>query len=398
MNVLISNAEHPNFGVASIPFPIKKDEYEEIISGFLESLEIGDVQERDCFVEAVRGPWPVLKRLENQKVNIDELDYLTKRLDGFDIGEAAQFQAMAEKLDLTDMTDLINLTFCCQRATVITDFTDLESVGRDHYLNLHGGSAKIEELENLEGLETALLLIDSGGGTITPYGVVYDNGMRLEQHYDGRNLPEYHYEPESIMLSLKAKAEGAESRNISYVYLPTSDKALERVMLRTGINDPDDLHIELCQSQLPEGLSSIIDPEHESIFDLNRMAEAISKLSEPDVEKLVSAVVMTDAVYSFQVCELAKNLDMFDFAPKVHSPKEYGEYMIQESGHFEFDPNLDEFYDYEKYGRQRMEQESGMFAEYGYISYHGEMSLEELLMADPEERLNQEQGFQMGGM
>ena len=45
-----------------------------------------------------------------------------------------------------------------------------------------------------------------------------------------------------------------------------------------------------------------------------------------------------------------------------------------------------------------MEQESGMFTEYGYISYHGEMSLEELLMADSEERLNQEQGFQMGGM
>ena len=51
-----------------------------------------------------------------------------------------------------------------------------------------------EELENLDGYETALLLIEGGGGTITPYGVVYDNGMKLSQLYDGRHFPEYFYE------------------------------------------------------------------------------------------------------------------------------------------------------------------------------------------------------------
>ena len=47
--------------------------------------------------------------------NFDELDHLAKRLDSFDAGEAAQFQAMAEKLDLCNITDFINLTFCCQQ-------------------------------------------------------------------------------------------------------------------------------------------------------------------------------------------------------------------------------------------------------------------------------------------
>ena len=60
--------------------------------------------------------------------------------------------------------------------------------------------------------------------------------------------------------------------------------------------------------------------------------------------------------------------------------------------------NLDEFYDYEKYGLQRMEQESGMFTDRGYISYHGTMSLEELMMEDPAEQYQKEQTFQMGGM
>ena len=41
--------------------------------------------------------------------------------------------------------------------------------------------------------------------------------------------------------------------------------------------------------------------------------------------------------------------------------------MIQESGHFEYDENLEGFYDYEKFGLQRMEQESGMFTDRGYV-------------------------------
>ena len=39
-----------------------------------------------------------------------------------------------------------------------------------------------------------------------------------------------------------------------------------------------------------------------------------------------------------------------------------------------------------------------MFTDRGYISYHGTMSLEELMMEDLAETYRQEQGFQMGGM
>ena len=49
------------------------------------------------------------------------------------------------------MTDLINLTFCCQQATVITDFSDLEAAGREHCMNLKNCCAGVGELENLDG-------------------------------------------------------------------------------------------------------------------------------------------------------------------------------------------------------------------------------------------------------
>ena len=136
----------------TLSFPIPRVEYGRCI-GLVEALEIGSAYDQDCQVDEILGPWPILKRMENTQVNFDELDYLAKRLDGFDAGEAAQFQAMAEKLELRGIADLINLTFCCQQATVITDFSDLEAVGRSHYMNLNGGCARTEELDALDGYE-----------------------------------------------------------------------------------------------------------------------------------------------------------------------------------------------------------------------------------------------------
>ena len=131
MQAVLSNPDHPEYGVATIPFPIPREQFDHCIE-LVEAMEIGNVSAPDCQVDEIRSAWPVLNRLEGQTVNLDELDYLAKRLDSFDIGEAAQFQAMTEKLGLTSMKDLINLTFCCQQTTVITDFSDLNAVGRDH--------------------------------------------------------------------------------------------------------------------------------------------------------------------------------------------------------------------------------------------------------------------------
>ena len=176
MNAVLSNPSHPEYGVVTIPFPIPHDQYAYCME-LLEALEIGDAVKADCKVEKINSFYDVLRRTEMLTVNVEELNYLAKRLDSFDTGEAAQFQAMAHKLELFDLKNLINLTFDCQQVTVITNFSDLAAVGRDHYMNLHGGCTKTEELDALDGEATARMLIESGSGTITPYGVVYDNGI-----------------------------------------------------------------------------------------------------------------------------------------------------------------------------------------------------------------------------
>ena len=378
IQAVLSNPNHPDYGVVTIPFPIPHDQYAHCME-LLEALEIGDAVKADCKVEKVDSFYTVLKRVEMLTVNVEELNYLAKRLDSFDTGEAAQFQAMAHKLDLFELKDLINLTFCCQQATVITDFSDLAAIGRDHYMNLHGGSAKTEELDALDGEETARRLIESGGGTITPYGVVYDNGMKLEQVYDGRFFPCYYYEPNAITVAVTSKSELEDTEHITWLYLPMEREEVDRALLRGGITDPSEIRLSLEDSQLPNEVDVLLDMECETLSDLNELAAATDGLSKADMEKLGAVVMLAKPKSAAQIKNLAESLDLFDFAPGAHTSQEYGKYMIRQSGHFEYDENLDAFYDYEKYGTERMNEEDGMFTDRGYIAYKGYTSMEEVM-------------------
>ena len=391
IQAVLSNPSHPEYGVATIPFPIPRDQYAHCMK-LLEALEIGDAVKADCQVQEINSFYSVLKRTEMLTVNVEELNYLAKRLDSFDTGEAAQFQAMAHKLELFELKDLINLTFCCQQATVIADFSDLAAIGRDHYMNLHGGCAKTEELDALDGEATARQLIESGSGMITPYGVVYDNGMKLEQVYDGQFFPCYYYEPNAITVAVTAKSEPEDTEHITWLYLPMAQEEIDRTLQRAGITAPLDIQLRLEDTQLPNEVDVLLDMEQESLAGLNVLAQATDELSSDDMKKLGAVVTLAKPQNAEQIKNLVENLDLFDFAPGAHTPEEYGKYMIQQSGHFDYDENLDEFYDYEKYGLQRMGEEDGMFTDRGYIAYKGYTSLAEIMDG------SQSSHMEMGGM
>ena len=391
IQAVLGNPSHPECGVATIPIPIPRDQYAHCME-LLEALEIGDALKADCKVEEIDSFFSVLKRTEMLTVNVEELNYLAKRLDSFDTGEAAQFQAMAHKLELFELKDLINLTFCCQQATVITDFSDLAAIGRDHYMNLHGGCASVDELNALDGKGTARQLIENGGGTITPYGVVYDNGMKLEPVYDGRFFPCYYYEPNAITIAVTSKSEPEDTEHITWLFLPMEREEIDRALLRGGITDPADVRLRLEDSQLPNEVDVLLDMEYETLSDLNELAEATDGLSNADMEKLGAVVMLAEPKSAAQIKNLAESLDLFDFAPGTHTPEEYGKYMIQKSGHFEYDENLDAFYDYEKYGTERMNEEGGMFTDRGYIAYKGYISMEEVMNG------GQSSHMEMGGL
>ena len=318
MSAVLSNPSHPEYGVATIPFPIPHDQYTYCMD-LLEALEIGDAVKTDCKVVEFDSAYNVLKRMEQCTVNVDELNAL-------------------------------------------------------------------------DGKKTARQLIESGSGTITPYGVVYDNGMKLEQFYQGREFPCYYYEPNPLTIALTSKAEPEDTEHITWLHLPMEQEEIDRALLRGGITDPADVRLRLEDSQLPNEVDILLDMEYETLSDLNELAAATDGLSKADMEKLGAVVMLAKPKSAAQIKNLVENLDLFDLAPDAHTPEEYGKYMIRQSGHFDYDENLDAFYDYEKYGTERMNAEDGMFTDRGYIAYKGYTSMEKMMNG------SQSSHMEMGGM
>ncbi len=400
IQAVLSNPRRPECDQITIPFPIPVDQYDKTIE-MLQAIDLGFSVNRDCTVDEVNSRYSVLNTLVGTLVNIDQLDYLAKRLDGFCAGEVSQFQAMAHKLGLSEIKDFINLTYCCQQTTVITDFSDLEQIGKDHTMTLNGGAMPIDQYQAVNGKEAALQLINGGRGVITPYGVAYDNGMKLEPVYNGHQFPSYLYDHSLLVLEITPKRGLVEGSNPEYLYLPASEHQIERTLLRVGITSPHDAQIRIDCNELPEKVDEALDIEYLSGDDIpafNRMCQSIEPLKEADMEKLNAVVLFAEAGDMMAVRQLAENLDQFDFVPGLQTPEEYGRHMIRESGHFDYDENLEGFYDYRRYGEQQLQQEGGQFNECGYVVYHGTMTLEKLMMEDPAEKHQREQGLQMGGV
>ena len=168
----LKNRSQPKLGALAVAFPIPEERYENVILA-LQNRQIGDVRKQDCCIESIRAPdCPALVRMTGAMANVDELDWLGKQLESFDRYELLQFSAAVERFGLSAADELIDLSFCAREVTVISDFTDLEKTGKRHYLTVHG-ACDPEEVENLDGKETALALISGQPGYVTRYGVVY---------------------------------------------------------------------------------------------------------------------------------------------------------------------------------------------------------------------------------
>ena len=393
----LKNNNIPELGTVTVEFPIPEAQYEETIRA-LNGIQSGAVVEQDCFVADIgTADCPALERLIGTMANVDELDWLGKQLESFDRYELLQFNAAVERFGLSAADELIDLSFCARDVTVVSDFNDLELVGKRHYLTVHG-ACDPKELEDLDSMETALALISGQPGYVTRYGVVYDNGMKLEQAYDRKHLPPI-WMAENCIMELKLRATGKDDpKKQEWVQLPASQIKLERAMLRAGIASCGEMQMLVSDSRFPDEVDCALDFEQESLFELNQLCRACSGFKEQDFVKLGAVCQMAKPTCAANIRQLAENLDQFDFAPNAHTPEELGKYMIQQSSCYEYDENLEDFYNYGDYGASRMLQEDGVFVDRGYVSYHGTLTLDELMRDDPAESYQQEQDVRMEGM
>ena len=393
MKVMLCNGDRPELGVATIPLPIPDEEYAHCME-LLNALEIGDVRAHDCYLDQISDAPPSLFMLEGTMINVDEMDFLARSLERFADEELAKFQCMIATREHWDMETLINLSFSCEQTTVITDFSKLEEVGKSHYMTIHGGSVPVDEYNQLNGIGIARMLIADGEGKITPYGVVFENAMRIDPVYDGHSFPPYSDKPYLMEFTLETPLEG----EIPF-FLPQPERRLERMLERADIHSAEQLSFRTWRCDLPDAVVDRLNFPKESLWEMNSLCASVKNMDHKERQKLCAVIQCAEPEYAFQMRHLAENLELFDFVPGVQTALDYGRYLIQESGHYEYDENLEPYYDYERCGQEQMDSESGAFSTLGYVSYHGMLSLDELMMEDPAEHEQApQQELQMGGM
>ena len=297
----------PALGSVTIQFPIHWKEYDRVLEQ-LKPLGIGSPLDQDCQIETLDSHYPILKRLEETLVNLDELDYLAKRLDNID-EKATTFQGAAAAEGITSIQDFINLTFCYKQVSVVRDFRDLENIGRDHIITTQGRGSSDEEWAAIDFHAVAMDLLQNGDGKITPYGVVYSNGMKLHPLYTGGPFPAYGC-GEPLVVAFKPQ-EGSEE---NFLFLPMAESRLCRELERSGVIDPK--NFELCYiDQAPmEEIASSLSLEKEDIFMLNRLAAALEDIPPAEMEKLKAAIYLTEPDTSEKFLALMKKVEQLDDA------------------------------------------------------------------------------------
>lgn len=382
--ITVTVQNHNHFAV--LTFPCSEKEMEKS----LEELDRWDETNFTLFVDKVSEPGE-LSVLQERFIDLDEINYLAKRMDSFDRQERKQFFAAVHHCKFTQAKDLINLTFNLSRYTLIQDLSSMEAVGRLHERTMAGGLGK-EDMESAEFVRIGRELLESGKGKITKYGILFVNEeVPFDEVYDGKVFPEYYHE-DCLCTAMIDYGEKTE-----YTYLPCEEQAIEKAFRRLGSSDFSCDSVRLVNCNIGNDVCKIIFEkilEDEGVFAVNELAEMVNHFrTEEQWDKLSAVAQLAEVSDSKSLKKLASHLDFFEFIPEVQNQEDLARYWIKELEEYEISSELEDYFLYEQFGEQIENDTEGMFLpEGGYVYLEGGQSMEEILRDEETENMT------LGGM
>ena len=210
-----------------IRFPISESE----LCKKLEAIHIMEDEGNQQPVTVKEIYWPEeFSVLEGQQVDLNEMNYLAKRLDSLDDLEMDQFLIGISKLDEPSLKNLINLTFNLDRFTLAQDVRNYGTIGRAYVLNTEGAVPANDE-DDPKYAVIGKELIDRGLGEITSKGLlIYDSASPLEEVYDGHTFPPY-YDRSDFVLSVTLEYNGRQE----LLLFPGEELAIRKAFRWFGI-------------------------------------------------------------------------------------------------------------------------------------------------------------------
>ena len=159
-----------------------------------------------------------------------------------------------------------------------------------------------------------------------------------------------------------------------YLKLPAEKADVQALLARIGVDGIiyEETFITDYETDI-DGLSRYMG-EYESVDELNYLAALLSDMGDSELEKFTAAIEYGEYTSSIKdLINLTQNLDNYEFYPDIEDEEDLGYYLIDELGYEEIPERLENYFDYEAYGRDMSLDSGGVFIDGGgYVEHnHG---------------------------
>ena len=163
-----------------------------------------------------------------------------------------------------------------------------------------------------------------------------------------------------------------------WVKFPTTAEEMKEVFKRIGIGQRDDFgqpYEEWFITDYDCYVDGLYDKlgEYESLDELNYLASKLDEMSDSEYAQFQAGMEMGDHCGSLQeIINLTENLDCYEVYPHIADYDDLGRYYIDELEVMQVPEHLQNYIDYEAYGRDVAMDENGSFTDQGYVRDTGD--------------------------
>ena len=163
-----------------------------------------------------------------------------------------------------------------------------------------------------------------------------------------------------------------------WVKFPTTAEEMKEVFKRISIGQRDDFgqpYEEWFITDYDCYVDGLYDKlgEYESLDELNYLASKLDEMSDSEYAQFQAGMEMGDHCGSLQeIINLTENLDCYEVYPHIEDYDDLGRYYIEELEVMQVPEHLQNYIDYEAYGRDVAMDENGSFTDQGYVRDTGD--------------------------
>ena len=162
-----------------------------------------------------------------------------------------------------------------------------------------------------------------------------------------------------------------------WVKFPTTYEKLQETFRCIGIGQEDEfgyVYEEWFITDYDCYVDGLYDKlgEYANLDELNYLASKLDEMDQSDYDRFVAAMGMGDYTGSIKdMINLCENLDCYEVYANIHDDDDLGRFYIEECGAMSVPEHLQNYIDYEAYGRDVRFEEGGEYTDAGYVFSNG---------------------------